>query len=33
MMNNKFKKLFETFDKFIQEVDINKLIKETHRMQ
>jgi len=28
MMNNKFKKLFETFDKFIQEVDINKLIKE-----
>jgi tRNA nucleotidyltransferase/poly(A) polymerase len=28
MMNNKFKKLFETIDKFIQEIDLGKLLKE-----
>jgi len=29
MMTNKFKKLYETYDKFLQEKDINEIIKES----
>ena len=29
MMTNKFRKLYETYDKFLQEKDINKIIKES----
>ena len=29
MMTNKFRKLYETFDKFLQEKDISEIIKES----